>query len=114
MAKKKRKKAIILIPLTYNDGTRIPKGTLEAIYDEMYTAFQGWTIEGEVRGAYRVKTGKKRVEKLVRLAVVLDKADVPSLRKMVAKWCSILGQETMLLEITDSVVEFVPPGLEEE
>ena len=45
----KSTKAIILIPLTYNDGSRIAKGTLQGIFDEMFTVFHGWTIEGEVK-----------------------------------------------------------------
>ncbi len=110
----KSTKAIILIPLTYNDGSRIAKGTLQGIFDEMFTVFHGWTIEGEVKGAYRMETGEKRVEKLVRVAIVLERAELPILRRMVAKWCSLLGQETMLLEITGSSVEFVPPRFEED
>lgn len=111
MARKKRLKAIVLLPLTYNDGSRILKGTLESVYDEMYAAFDGWTIEGTVTGAYRMESGRKRVEKLVRVSIILNKADLAKVRRLVSKWCATLGQETMLLEIADSIVEFIPPRL---
>lgn len=80
----------------------------------MYAAFDGWTIEGTVTGAYRMNTGRKRVEKLVRISIVLKPADLPQLRKMVGTWCGRLGQETMLLEVADAAVEFVRPVFEEE
>lgn len=95
-----RKKAVVLIPLTYNDGSRVSKKTLNAIYNEILFAFHGWTIEGKVQGAYRMATGAKRVEWHMRVAIVLDEAEIGLLRRMVGKWCTRLGQETMLLEVT--------------
>jgi hypothetical protein len=44
------KEATLLIPLTYNDGTRIPVDIFESIQEELYLAFHGWTIEGTVKG----------------------------------------------------------------
>ena len=37
-------------------------------------------------------------------------ADKSALRELVARFGSILGQETMFLEFTDSVIEFIPPA----
>jgi hypothetical protein len=57
------KEAIVLIPLTYNDGTQIPPETIDAICDEIFDTFHGWTIEGRVKGAYQMRsTGRKQVE----------------------------------------------------
>jgi hypothetical protein len=42
------KEAIVYIPLTYNDGTRVPPDTLESISNEIYEVFNGWTSEGVV------------------------------------------------------------------
>src|ERR1700681_2406740 len=99
--KAKRKKdsgpreAIVLIPLTYNPGrhdrvTPIPMDTLETVFDEMFLAFEGWTIEGTVKGAYRMETGKKRVEDLLKVSVILDASRIGELEAMVARWCSRL------------------------
>jgi hypothetical protein len=103
------KKAFLLLPLTYNDGSAIPLEVLGGIRDDLYKAFHGWTVEGVVEGAYRMQTGEKRVENLLRISVVLEPDDLPTLRKMVAGYCSLLGQELMYLEISDSIVEFIPP-----
>jgi hypothetical protein len=108
MAQSRLKKAVILIPLTYNDGTRIPERIQAEIYDELFDVYQGWTIEGTVKGAYRMRTGEKRVEQLVRVSIVLAQREVPELEKRVARWGELIGQETMLLEVTESVIRFVP------
>jgi hypothetical protein len=108
------KEAIVLIPLTYNDGTRISRETLRSIQEEIFVAFHGWTIEGTVKGAYRMLTGQKRVEDLLKVSVVLDESQISDLEKMVARWCARLGQETMLMKIADFVIKFIPPWGEAE
>jgi hypothetical protein len=107
--RKKQKKAVILVPLTYNDGSRVPDEVLEAIYDEVYETFGAYTIEGQALGAYRMSSGEKRVERLERFCIVVTEAELPTLRKMVARWGRMLGQETMYLETVDSHVEFLSP-----
>jgi hypothetical protein len=109
-----RKEVLLLLPLTFNDQTEIPRATLESIFDELYIAFHGWTVRGTVRGAYRMKSGAKQVEDLLEVSVVLDERQLPELERMVAAWCGLLGQEEMLMKITDSVVKFIPPRLTEE
>lgn len=106
---RKYKKATILIPLTFNDGTSISLKTLEKIQDEIFVSFHGWTIEGVVKGAYRMQTGERKVESLQRISVYLASAEIEALEKMVAKWAELLGQEAMLLEVADFEVKFVPP-----
>lgn len=108
------KEAIVLIPLTYNDRTQVPQDVLLNIFEEIYTAFHGWTEEGIVKGAYRMQTGQRQVENLLKVSVILDKSQIPELEAMVARWCARLGQETMLLKIADFVVKFVPPQGEAE
>jgi hypothetical protein len=105
-----RKKVTLRIPLTFNDGSVIPKETLAAIEEEIYLAFKGWSILGEVEGAYQMQqTGKKKVERSLHVWVVLDEEAIPTLRQMVAKFGRALGQEFMYFEVGDSVVEFIPP-----
>jgi hypothetical protein len=107
------RKVTLLIPLTFNDGTSIPKETLEAIEEEIYLAFKGWTIVGEVEGAYQMQqTGAKRVERLLHVWVVLEEEAIASLKQMVARFGATLGQEFMYFEVGESVVEFIPPFAE--
>lgn len=104
----------VLIPLAYNDGTLISMQILDSIQEEMFLAFHGWTIEGTVRGAYRMQSGAKCVENLLKVSIVLDDTQIPEIEAMVAKWCSRLRQEVMLLNITESVVKFIPPTNQSE
>jgi hypothetical protein len=108
------KEAIVLIPLTYNDGSKVPEETLLDIFEEIYAAFHGWTNEGTVKGAYQMQTGQKQVEELLKVSVVLDPSHIPELEAMVSAWCAKLGQETMLLKIADYTIKFVPPRKETE
>jgi hypothetical protein len=104
--------AIVLIPLTYNDGTNISEETIKTLFKEIYVAFQGWTLEGTVEGAYRMQTGGQRVEELLKVSVVLDELQIPQLEAMVARWCANLKQEVMLMKVTDVIVKFIPPQRE--
>jgi hypothetical protein len=106
------KEAIVLIPLTYNDGTKVPQDILLGIFEEIYVAFQGWTNEGTVKGAYRMRSGQKQVEDLLKVSIVLNQSQIPQLEGMVSAWCARLGQETMLLKIADYSIKFVPPQKE--
>lgn len=108
------KEAIVLIPLTYNDGTKVSQDVLLGIFEEIYVAFHGWTNEGAVKGAYRMQTGQKQVEDLLKVSIVLDQSQIPDLEAMVSLWCARLGQEVMLLKIADYTVKFVPPQKEAE
>jgi hypothetical protein len=104
------KEATILIPVTFNDGTKVPVEVLEAIEEQLLVAFGGWTSEGTVRGAYRMQSGQERVERLRKLSVIVEESQVAVLETMVARWGAILGQEAMLLKVSDLIVKFVPPG----
>ncbi len=100
------KKAILLIPLTYNDGSRVPQDVLEGIYEALFVLSGGHTSAGTVRGAYRMKDGTEILEQVW---VAYNETDRPALRELVARFCSDLSQEAMYLEFTDSVIEFIPP-----
>ena len=103
------KKAIILIPLTYNDGSRVPQGVLDEIFESLFVLSGGYTAAGTVRGAYRMKDGAKQTDVLEEVWVAYDEADKPALREPVARFCSMLARETMYMEFTDSVIELVSP-----
>jgi hypothetical protein len=103
------KKAIVLIPLTYNDGTQVPQEVLKGIYEALFAFGGGHTNAGTVKGAYRMKDGSKQTDVLEEVWVACEEGDKPVLRELVARFCSILGQETMYLEFTESVIEFIPP-----
>src|SRR5260370_21211464 len=103
------KKAILLIPLTYNDGTQVPEEVLDGIYEALFDLSGGHTSAGTVRGAYRMKDGTKQSDLLQQVWVAYEEADEVKLRELVADFCALLGQEAMYLEFTDSVIELIPP-----
>jgi hypothetical protein len=103
----------VLIPLAYNDGTRVEKEIREKILDEFFIEFNGYTIDGIKRGAYRRHdTGEKQVEVTQRICVLVDGEEgVRKLRALLADIGRLLGQEFMYFEVaTGSTVEFVPPS----
>ena len=94
-------------------GSRIPKETLAAIEDEIYVAFKGWTIVGEVEGAYQMRqTGEKKVERSLHIWVVLEEEALPTLKQLVGRFGAMLGQESMYFEVAESLVEYLPPYAE--
>jgi hypothetical protein len=112
-SKNKLKEAVLLIPLTYNDGTEVSRDVLDSILDEVYLVFAGWTIEGVVKGAYQMTSGEKRVEELLKIAVVMTDNQVAEFEAMVARWAALLDQEVILVKISDFVVKLIPPEAKE-
>jgi hypothetical protein len=104
------KKAVILVPLTYNDGSRVPQHTLDEIFEAMFLLCGGHTSAGTVQGAYRMKDGSKQTDVLEQVWVAYEERDKDALREMVAHFRAVLGQESMYLEFTDSIIELIPPS----
>jgi hypothetical protein len=96
--------------LLYNNGSRVPQEVLDWIYEALFVLSGGHTSTGRVRGAYRMKDGTKQTDTLEQVWVAYEEPDKPALRELVGHFCSLLGQETMYLESTDSVIEFIPPS----
>jgi hypothetical protein len=104
------KRVTPLIPLTFNDGTAVPEALLERIEDHIVVAFNGWTVVGEVSGAYRMaQAGHKQVDRLLHVWIIVEAKELPSLRQMVSGFGALLEQELMYFEIADTQVEFLPP-----
>lgn len=100
-------KFVLLLPLTYNDGSQVPEDVLCRIEDELFVLAGGYTIAGTGKGAYRMRNGSKQVDETLQVWVVVDEEDEATLRKLVAGFGELLGQESMYLERTTSTVDFV-------
>jgi hypothetical protein len=109
-----RKKVILLLPLTFNDGTAVPGATLDAIYDELFVHYGGYTLAGVVKGAYRMKGGEKQVDDSHEVWVGVEESELEGLRKRVGTFCARLGQEVLYFEVTEATVEFIGPQPEGE
>ena len=103
------KKAILLIPLTYNDGSQVSDEILDSIFEALFVLSGGYTTAGTVRGAYRMRDGSKQTDVLEQVWIAYKDEDKPALRELVGRFCALLGQETMYLEFADSLIEFISP-----
>ncbi len=56
-----------------------------------------------------MKDGSKQTDVLEEVWVAFEEGDQPALRELVARFCSLLGQEAMYLEFTASEIELIPP-----
>jgi hypothetical protein len=115
MAKKRvqLKEATVLVPLTYNDGSPVPERIITGILQEIFDTFDGWTVSPEVQGAYRMRSGRRQVDKLLPVSVIVEVNGLTLLERMVARWGALLDQELMLLKLADSTIRFIPPAGEE-
>jgi len=100
-----------LLPLTYNDGTRVEKELRENIETAIFVEFGGWRITDTRRGGYlRTDNGLRQVEitQRIRVDVKGGEKQINRLREMVREFGVWLDQETMHFEIDyGSKVEFL-------
>lgn len=102
-------KYVLLLPLTYNDKSVVPKAVWEQVFEELYRLAGGYHIAGVGRGAYRMKSGAKQMDRSLEVWVVVDEQDEGVLRDLVAGFAAVLDQEAIYLERVNSSVEFIPP-----
>ena len=72
---------MVLIPLTYNDGSRVAQEILDEIFEELFVLSGGHTSTGTVRGAYRMQDGSKQTDLLEQVWVAYEEADRSALAK---------------------------------
>jgi hypothetical protein len=105
-----RAKYLLLLPLTYNDRSQIPKSVRDHVLDELFILAGGYHIAGVGQGAYRMRNGSKQVDHSLEIWVAVEEEDVPSLKQLVAKVAQMLKQECIYLERTGGSVEFIAPA----
>jgi hypothetical protein len=100
---------ILLLPLSYNDKTTVPKKVKYRIFDDLFRLAGGYHIAGTGKGAYRMKRGQKKVDRSLEVWVVIDEQDEDTLKELVGGFATLLGQEAVYLEKAGGTVEYVPP-----
>lgn len=100
---------VLLLPLTYNDKSKVPKKVRQQIFDDLFRLAGGHHIAGVGEGAYRMKSGKKKVDRSLEVWVAIEESDEEALKAMVAEFAAILGQESIYFEKVNSEIEFIPP-----
>lgn len=107
-------KFILLVPLRYNDDSEVSEETLRSIDDQLFVLAGGYTIAGEVEGAWKMDDGTRQVDRCTQYWVVIDDDQTEELKELVSEFASLLGQEAMYFERIDGCVEFVEPPLDED
>jgi hypothetical protein len=105
-------KYVMLLPLTYNDKSKVPKDVRSRIFDDLFRLGGGHHVAGVGKGAYRMKSGQKKVDRSLEVWVAVEEEDEAALKDMVAGFAALLGQESIYLERVNSTVELIPPKAE--
>ena len=103
-------KYVLLLPLTYNDKSKVPEDVKKRIFDDLFRLAGGYHIAGVGKGAYRMKDGQKKVDQSLEVWVAVAEEDEEALKVMVASFATLLEQESIYLERVNSTVEFIPPN----
>jgi hypothetical protein len=97
------KKCVILLPMFFNDGREVPVEMLDAILDEVYDLFGGFTVADTGYGEYPMRSGRKAHDVLLEIWVAVEPARIRELRKLVAKCAATLRQESIYFEVGGDV-----------
>lgn len=103
-------KYVLLLPLTYNDGTAVPKKVRDQIQDEIYVLAGGYHYGAVGEGAYRMKGGQKQIDVSQEVWIVIEEEDEAALKQLTSRFATMLDQETIYLERTSGKPEFIPPS----
>lgn len=93
-------KATFYIPKNFNDNEPIPEAFLEAIQDFLIVEFGGYSILGEVDGAWKnKKTGEIKHDYSLKFEVALEMGEVAGLKKFLVETKEKLKQEELYFEL---------------
>ncbi len=102
-------KFTLLLPLNYNDGSEVPRAILNQMCNEIFDFSDGFGLAGEMTGAYRMKDGTRKDDRLMVMWIGVSEAQVETLKLMVGRFARELRQESLYLERTGGKIEFIPP-----
>lgn len=108
----KRKKCILLLPTTYNDGQPIHAAVLSDILAEIDQAFDGHTVDGVCDGVYKMDDGTMASDRSLKVWIAVEPSRVEEVRRLAGRIARLLKQESLYFEVTEAEVEFVRPSPE--
>lgn len=96
----------ILVPLKFNDGKPVPARVMRGFNTLFLTNFGGYTIEGEVEGAYIGKGNRLYIDRSLKYTIAVELESLKTLREVAAYIRDALKQESVYLEVGVEV-EFI-------
>jgi len=88
-------KYTLLLPLNYNDGSKVPRAVLKQMCNEVFDFADGFGLAGEVTGAYRMKDGSKKMDRSIVVWIGILESQEGILKRAVGKFARELGQESL-------------------
>jgi hypothetical protein len=73
--------------------------------------FGGYTSDGSCNGKYKMKDGSIATDTCRKIIVCIEDKEIFALRGLCIKMATDMRQESIYLERTSSVVEFVAPNM---
>jgi hypothetical protein len=88
-----------LVPVRFNDGTKVPQSQKKAILARFWMTFGGGTVEGPVVGHWVNELGKHFEDECLKVWVVTDDDRLAEAEALVRQIGAELRQEAMYFEV---------------
>lgn len=95
-------KATFYLPLTDNEGLDLSTEIAE-VESQCFVEFDGWTLVGYFKGAWRMQTGEQSIDTSAVYHVILEEKLLFELEKILLAFKVKARQEAMYLEIEHQV-----------
>jgi len=97
-----RLKATFYLPLKDNDGRDLSAEIAE-VEDRCFLLFDGWTLVGYFKGAWRMQTGAQSIDTSAVYHVILEEKQLQALEDLLRDFKAKARQEAIYLEIEHQV-----------
>jgi len=95
-------KATFFLPERDNDGRDLTS-EINAVQEECFVAFGGWTLMGYFKGVWRMESGVQQTDVSAVYMVILEDVDLPLLEAILKRFKAKTTQEAIFLEVVKNV-----------
>src|SRR5437899_659765 len=95
-------KATFYLPVRDNDGRDLT-AAIDRVEDRLFDSFGTWTRAGLFNGAWRMKSGERRLDTSVVYMLIIDESELELLREIIQEYKAGTTQEVILLELVHDV-----------
>ena len=91
-------KVVFFLPVCDNDGRELT-AEREAVEDDLFLIFIGWTFLGMVQGAYRMTDGTRSIDEHRAYAVMTDDSHIGEIEDILRRFKAKTTQEAIYMEL---------------